>query len=465
MAATPSVGIAEAILPRLRDLLGVPRAIVNLFDLRAGEVEWLAAVGRRRFYRGPAVRYSLRLAGDLEALRRGEPQVVDVHSLPASSEAEALLASDVRAYMVVPMIARGELIGSVSFGGSPSDFSTEQISIAQEVAAQLAIVLEQARLHERITRQAEELELRVQERTAERSSADEVLRAALALIRPQAAARSIQILEPAPVGRYVTADRQRLQQVLLNLLSNAVKYNRQGGAVRVGCEDGSSGRLRFTVADTGGGIAPEMMNRLFRPFDRLGAEQTGIEGTGLGLALSLRLVEAMGGTLTARSTVGEGATFTVELFLADGQSLPAHAAAEIEAQTGAAASIRGTVLYIEDNLSNLRLLERIIARRSGVTLLSAMQGSRGLELACAHRPDLIILDLHLPDMPGADVLARLLADPTTKAIPVVILSADATPGQISRLLEQGARAYLTKPLDVRGLLSLIDDTLRNEKRS
>ena len=173
----------------------------------------------------------------------------------------------------------------------------------------------------------------------------------------------------------------------------------------------------------------------------------------------------MGGTLTARSTVGEGATFTVELFLADGQSLPAHAAADIEAQTGAAASIRGTVLYIEDNLSNLRLLERIIARRSGVTLLSAMQGSRGLELACAHRPDLIILDLHLPDMPGADVLARLLADPTTKAIPVVILSADATPGQISRLLEQGARAYLTKPLDVRGLLSLIDDTLRNEKRS
>ena len=565
IAAKAPVEIAEAILPRLRDLLGVPRAIVNLFDLRAGEVEWLAAVGRRRFYRGPAVRYSLRLAGDLEALRRGEPQVVDVHSLPASSEAEALLASDVRAYMVVPMIARGELIGSVSFGGSPSDFSTEQISIAQEVAAQLAIVLEQARLHERITRQAEELELRVQERTAELSSAneqlqreigerrraeqeadranrakseflsrmshelrtplngiigfaqllelevpdgtqresvdhilkggrhllglinevldvarieagnlamspepvsaDEVLRAALALIRPQAAARSVQILEPAPVGRYVTADRQRLQQVLLNLLSNAVKYNRQGGAVRVRCEDGSSGRLRFTVADTGGGIAPEMMNRLFRPFDRLGAEQTGIEGTGLGLALSLRLVEAMGGTLTARSTVGEGATFTVELFLADGQSLPAHAAAEIEAQNGAAASVHGTVLYIEDNLSNLRLLERIIARRAGVTLLSAMQGSRGVELARAHRPDLIILDLHLPDMPGADVLVRLLADPTTKAIPVVILSADATPGRISRLLEQGARAYLTKPLDVKVLLSLIDDTLRNEKSS
>jgi len=205
-----------------------------------------------------------------------------------------------------------------------------------------------------------------------------------------------------------------------------------------------------------------MMNRLFRPFDRLGAEQTAIEGTGLGLALSQRLVEAMGGTLTAKSTVGEGTTFTVELLMADGPSVPEQAAPGVEAPNGAAANIRGTVLYIEDNLANLRLLERITARRSGVTLLSAMQGSRGVELARDHRPDLIILDLHLPDMPGADVLARLLADPTTKAIPVVILSADATAGQISRLVDQGARAYLTKPLDVRELLSLIDDILRNE---
>ena len=293
--------------------------------------------------------------------------------------------------------------------------------------------------------------------------AGDVVRSALDLIRPQAAARTIQILEPAPLRRYVTADRQRLQQVLLNLLSNAVKYNRQGGVVRVGCEDGPSGRLRFTVADTGGGIAPEMMDRLFRPFDRLGAEQTAIEGTGLGLALSQRLVEAMGGTLTAKSTVGEGTTFTVELLLADGPSLQEHAASAVGTHNDAAPNIRGTVLYIEDNLSNLRLLERITARRSGVTLLSAMQGSRGLELARDHRPDLIILDLHLPDMRGADVLARLRAEPTTKAIPVVILSADATSGQMSKMLEQGARAYLTKPLDVRELLALIDETLRHKE--
>jgi len=562
IAAKAPVEIAEAVLPRLRDLLGVPRAIVNLFDLAAGEVEWLAAAGRRRLHVGPGVRFPLRLMGDVEALRRGEVQVVDTAALPRDAHAEALLSSGVHTYMVVPMLAGGELIGAISFGGAPSDFSSEQASIAQEVAAQLAIALEQARLHERVRRQAEELELRVQERTVELRSANEqlqreiaerrraeeeaeganrakseflsrmshelrtplnaiigfaqllelevrgatqresvdhilkggrhllglinevldiarieagklamspepvlvaeVLRGALDLIRPQAAGRGIQLLESVPVERYVTADRQRLQQVLLNLLSNAVKYNREGGAVRVGCEDGPSSRIRFTVTDTGAGITPDMIDRLFRPFDRLGAEQTAIEGTGLGLALSLRLVEAMGGTLTAKSTVGTGTTFTVDLERADGPSAQHEAAFVPDVRDGAAADVRGTVLYIEDNLSNLRLLERIVARRPGVTLLSAMQGTRGLELARDHRPDLIILDLHLPDMPGTDVLARLLTDPKTKAIPVVILSADATAGQISRLVDQGARAYLTKPLDVRELLSLIDDILRNE---
>ena len=562
IAAKAPVEIAEAVLPRLRDLLGVPRAIVNLFDLAAGEVEWLAAAGRRRLHVGPGVRFPLRLMGDVEALRRGEVQVVDTAALPRDAHAEALLSSGVHTYMVVPMLAGGELIGAISFGGAPSDFSSEQASIAQEVAAQLAIALEQARLHERVRRQAEELELRVQERTVELRSANEqlqreiaerrraeeeaeganrakseflsrmshelrtplnaiigfaqllelevrgatqresvdhilkggrhllglinevldiarieagklamspepvlvaeVLRGALDLIRPQAAGRGIQLLESVPVERYVTADRQRLQQVLLNLLSNAVKYNREGGAVRVGCEDGPSSRIRFTVTDTGAGITPDMIDRLFRPFDRLGAEQTAIEGTGLGLALSLRLVEAMGGTLTAKSTVGTGTTFTVDLERADGPSAQHEAAFVPDVRDGAAADVRGTVLYIEDNLSNLRLLERIVARRPGVTLLSAMQGTRGLELARDHRPDLIILDLHLPDMPGTDVLARLLTDPKTKAIPVVILSADATASQISRLVDQGARAYLTKPLDVRELLSLIDDILRNE---
>jgi len=563
IAATAPAEIAEAVLPRLRDLLGVPRVIVNLFDLAAGEVEWLAAVGRRQLHVGPGVRFPLRLMGDLDRLRRGELQVIDTASLPRDSHAEALLASGVRTYMVVPMIVGSELIGAVSFGGVSSEFSADQVGIAQEGAAQLAIALAQARLLERVQRQAEELEQRVAERTLELKSAneqlqseiadrrraeedaeranraktdflsrmshelrtplnsiigfaqllelevegaeqresvdhvlkggrhllglinevldlacieagklamstesvliDEVLRAAVDLIRPQAANRSITIIEAGSADLYVTADRQRLQQVLLNLFSNAVKYNKEGGTIRVACGDGPPGRVSLTVTDTGGGIGFEMMDRLFKPFDRLGAEHTAIEGTGLGLALSLRLVEAMGGTLSATSTVGQGTAFTVELQAANGNPLRDEATLAAGVSDGGASDVRGTVLYIEDNLSNLRLFERIVARRPGVTLLSAMQGSRGLELARDHRPHLIILDLHLPDVSGDEVLRKLLAGPGTKAIPVVILSADATPGQTSRLIEQGARAYLTKPLDVRQLLALIDDTLRNHE--
>jgi CheY-like chemotaxis protein len=171
----------------------------------------------------------------------------------------------------------------------------------------------------------------------------------------------------------------------------------------------------------------------------------------------------MGGTIAVKSALGQGTTFTVELQRAAGAPEPKEAGLAVETSDGARADVRGTILYIEDNLSNLRLVERVLARRPGVRLLSAMQGSRGLELARDHRPDLIILDLHLPDVPGGEVLTRLLADPKTKSIPVVILSADATPGASSRFVELGARAYLTKPLDVRQILALVDDTLRTEE--
>ena len=171
IAEMAPVAIAEAVLVRLRDLLGVPRAIVNLFDFEAGEIEWLAAVGRRRMHLGPGVRYPMRLAGDVEALRRGEPQVIDVRMLPPSPETEALLASGVLVYMMVPMIVGGELIGSVSFGGDQANFPEEQVSIAREAATQLAIAIAQARLHERVERQAAELDQRVKNRTRELEAA------------------------------------------------------------------------------------------------------------------------------------------------------------------------------------------------------------------------------------------------------------------------------------------------------
>ena len=294
--------------------------------------------------------------------------------------------------------------------------------------------------------------------------AGDVISSALDLVRPQAASRGIRLPAGIACDGHVMADRQRLQQVLLNLLSNAVKYNREGGTVSVSCDRGPAGRFRLTVADTGPGIAPERMHRLFTPFDRLDAPETGVEGTGLGLALSKGLVELMGGALRAESTLGHGSRFSVELPMAESPTRALGRATVTIALEPDQPGVRGTVLYIEDNLSNLRLVERIVTRRPGITLLSAMQGSRGLELAQAHRPDLIVLDLHLPDMSGQEVLAQLRAEPATREIPVVILSADATPSQVSRVLQQGAHAYLTKPLVVTQFLTLLDELLARAVR-
>ena len=266
----------------------------------------------------------------------------------------------------------------------------------------------------------------------------------------------VTLQEVASCDCFVMADRQRLHQVLLNLLSNAIKYNREGGSVEVSCTKTVEGRVRLAVSDSGHGISPAMLARLFTPFDRLGADELGIEGTGLGLALSKRLVEAMNGSLVVESRRGVGTTFTAELAGAEAPWAVSVGPEDMAADTGTPRA-RGTVLYIEDNLANLRLVERIIARRPELTLISAMQGGQGLELARSHRPQAIILDLHLPDMFGGEVLARLREDSRTHEIPVVILSADATPGQISRLLAQGAHAYLTKPLDVAQFLACLDN--------
>ena len=177
VAEEPVHAIAAAVIQPLRELLGVPRAIVNVFDLAAGEVEWLAASGRHRTRVGPGVRYSIRLMGDVEGLKRGEPQTIDTHALPPGPEVDALLASGIHFYMAVPMIAGGELIGALSFGSERDSFSADQVAIAQEVATQLAIAIAQARLFERVKRQAEELELRVGERTSELEAANKELEA------------------------------------------------------------------------------------------------------------------------------------------------------------------------------------------------------------------------------------------------------------------------------------------------
>ena len=283
---------------------------------------------------------------------------------------------------------------------------------------------------------------------------------AVSLIRPLADQHQVLLVSP-PVSCqvHVLGDRQRLKQILLNLLSNAVKYNRPGGRVELACAPAEgTERLRVEVRDTGRGIAPEAMDQLFVPFERLGSEQTGIEGAGLGLPLSRRLAEAMGGTLEVATTVGQGSRFWVELPAAEGPVQRAERQQELDpaAPPASEPDEAMTVLYIEDNLSNLQLVERVLSRRPGVRLISAMRPQLGLELAAEHDPDLILLDLHLPDMPGQEVFRRLQAEPRTAHVPVVVLSADARPSLIEDLLAQGVRAFLTKPLDVKELLELLD---------
>ncbi|MET0396215.1 MAG: PAS domain S-box protein, partial [Longimicrobiaceae bacterium] len=288
-----------------------------------------------------------------------------------------------------------------------------------------------------------------------------VLAEAVGLVRPLAEQWRVT-LEDAPrafAGEYVRADRQRLTQVLLNLLTNAIKYNRPGGRVRLDCAwvpaaDGEA-RLVVRVADTGRGIPADRAGQLFTPFARLGAEQTEIEGTGLGLALSQRLTEAMGGALTLEETGPEGSVFRLELRSAD-DPLERVEEARRAAPAEAAPHAPATLLYVEDNLANLSLVETILLSRPGWRTVPALQGRLGVELAREHRPDLVLLDLHLPDIPGEEVLRRLRADERTAGIPVVVISADATHAMVDRLRAAGADAYLTKPLDIDEFLAAVE---------
>jgi PAS domain S-box-containing protein len=294
----------------------------------------------------------------------------------------------------------------------------------------------------------------------------ETLEETLSLVKPQAAGRRVR-LEPlaGDLDCEVLSSARRFKQVILNLLSNAVKFNREGGTVAVACakiED----FLRISVTDTGRGISAENRTKLFVPFERFEVSDTVTEGAGLGLSLSKHLIEAMGGRIGVESRPGEGTTFWVELPLV--QAASAATATDPGARPPGArppgvaepphSTAPRTLLYIEDNLSNLRLVERILARRPAVKLLSAMQGSIGLEFARQHRPDLILLDLHLPDIQGDEVLRQLRADPRTAQIPVVMISADATAAQIARLRAAGASDYLTKPINMRRFLAFVDAT-------
>ena len=331
--------------------------------------------------------------------------------------------------------------------------------------------------------------------TTEPVAVGEVLEEVAALLAPMAEANAVHMMiEPGGArGRFVRADRQRLLQVLLNLGSNAVKYNEHGGTVAFRTESCPAG-VRFSVLDSGSGIDPEQQDMLFVPFSRLGAERSAVEGTGVGLALSKQLVEVMGGTIGVESSPGRGSMFWVELQAAEperagaaldtgrksaGTLLDAPASGTGRGPNGAGARqatpppaappdpdpaepAQLVVLHVEDNPSNASLVARILARRPHVRLLSADEAGTGLELARRHHPDLLLLDLHLPDMPGDEMLHRIHAVPELAGIRVVVVSADATPDRIRRLLDLGVDGYLTKPVDVDALLRLVDSQAQRQ---
>ncbi len=279
------------------------------------------------------------------------------------------------------------------------------------------------------------------------------------LTSPIAAERSIRIIQDcAHPALAVRADRQRLTQVLVNLISNAVKYNHRDGDVTISCHEHGTGQASIVVSDTGPGISQENIARIFIPFERLGAERTAVEGTGIGLPLARALTEAMNGQLTATSNPG-GSAFTVSLPRApDLVHVPAlglapgSPAARPHALAGASISI----LYIEDNPANVEVVARYLHGRPNTRLRSETSGRAGLERAVRDRPDIILLDLHLPDLHGDQVLSELKAQPATTDIPVVVLSADASHGVIRRLLAAGALGYLTKPIELAELGELLD---------
>jgi len=261
---------------------------------------------------------------------------------------------------------------------------------------------------------------------------------------------------------FVKSDRQSLRQIMLNLLNNAIKYNKPAGSVQLKTELITANStepdfVRISIIDTGIGISAEDIPKLFTPFERIGASKTGVEGTGLGLAVVKKLVEAMGGSLGVESVLNEGSTFWLQLPKADNQLEILHSESLI--QTSQLSSGKtGLILYIEDNVSNIELIEQILAyQRPLVRIVSNMNGSQAVSLAVEHQPNLILLDLNLPDINGDEVLRLLKANDKTRDIPVVIISADAMNKHVGDLLSLGAKSYLAKPLDVTDFLGIIDE--------
>jgi PAS domain S-box-containing protein len=301
----------------------------------------------------------------------------------------------------------------------------------------------------------------------EPTALDEVLRECQSMIEPQAQKRGITIAFPqSHIPYFVLADRTRLKQVLINLLSNAIKYNQAGGMVVVDCSASSPDLVRVSVKDTGAGLPPEKLSQLFQPFNRLGQEAGGQEGTGIGLVVAKQLIELMGGVIGVESTVGAGSVFwfdmvaTAEPQLAVDSSQPS-----TPAPSPAPSDPRlRTLLYVEDNPANLKLVEQLVARRPDLRLLSAGDGNVGISLARTYIPEVILMDINLPGISGIETLRLLREDPLTAPITVVAISANAMPRDIEKGLQAGFFSYLTKPIKVQEFMDVLDAALEHAEK-
>jgi signal transduction histidine kinase/AmiR/NasT family two-component response regulator len=290
----------------------------------------------------------------------------------------------------------------------------------------------------------------------------EVLRECQAMIEPQATKRVIRVaFPPLDVKILVTADRTRVKQVLLNLLSNAIKYNRDGGAVVVDCSPTAAGRIRISVTDTGEGLTPDQLLQLFQPFNRLGQEAHVGEGTGIGLVVSKRLVELMGGIIGVESTVKVGSVFWIELDqpTAEEHHVTEAVSASLAPRQHVADGLLRTLLYIEDNPANLMLVEDLMLRRPDIRLLSAKDGNSGVAAARAAIPDVILMDINLPGLSGVEALRILALDRSTTHIPIIAISANAGPRDVAKGLDAGFFRYLTKPIKVAEFFNTLDTAL------
>lgn len=290
----------------------------------------------------------------------------------------------------------------------------------------------------------------------------EVVCACQQMIANMVEQRRIRVVSSVDPGQYVLADRTRLKQVLLNLMSNAVKYNREGGAVTVSCAALSAERVRITIQDNGEGLDAAQLAQLFQPFNRLGKEGGPEEGSGIGLVVTKRLVELMGGSIGASSTVGVGSAFWIELKPApatqgpDGKGV-AIASAPFTGQRLAAT--KSTLLYVEDNPANLTLIREIIAFRADLELLTAVDARLGIDMARARQPAVILMDINLPRMSGNEAMAILRADPGTAHIPVIALSANAMSRDVAQSVATGFFRYLTKPINIEAFFEALDSAL------